>query len=141
MQKSAVFKVTLLQFFVTWAIACAEMQSSRPSSFMPSVVVAFTDTSSTGILRSAARFVRMASIYPRSFGRWQTTVASTWEKNLLQKLSCVTLFACSDLFGSSLRDDRASVIASFWTEIDDVIGSFDHIEIVFYNQHRASVVR
>ncbi len=40
----------------------------------------------------------------------------------------------SDFFGGAGGDDAAAVFAAFWTKIDDVVGGFDYVEIVFDDQ-------
>ena len=55
-------------------------------------------------------------------------------QNLLQKLAGVGGFYFCDLLWRALRDDGAALVAAFRAEIDDVVGDFDDIEIVFDDQ-------
>ncbi len=61
-------------------------------------------------------------------------------QNLFQKLAGVGGFDFCDLFGSALRDDGAAHVAAFRTEIDDVVGHFDDVEIVFDHENRIALV-
>ena len=54
------------------------MPFPAPTASMPSFVLAFTETDDTGTPSSSARRARMASMWGRSFGRSQITVASTF---------------------------------------------------------------
>ena len=41
-----------------------------------------------------------------------------------------------DFFGGAGGNDAAAVFAAFRTKIDDVVGRFDHVEIVFDDEYR-----
>ena len=45
--------------------------------------------------------------------------------------------AC-DFFGGAGGDDAPAVFTAFGTEIDDVVGLFDHVEVVFDHQNCVS---
>ena len=40
-----------------------------------------------------------------------------------------------DFFGCAGGDDAATVFAAFWSKIDDVVGGFDYVEVVFDHQY------
>ena len=42
--------------------------------------------------------------------------------------------ASSHLLWGAAYDEVAAFVASFWTEVDDVIGHFDDIEVVLNNE-------
>ena len=52
-------------------------------------------------------------------------------QNLFQELPRKARLALCDLFGRSFRYDRAAAVPSFGAEVDDMIGDFDHVEVVF----------
>ncbi len=43
-------------------------------------------------------------------------------------------FNLGDLFGGSGGDDLAAGVAAFGAEVDDVVGGFDDVEVVFDDQ-------
>ena len=61
-------------------------------------------------------------------------------QNIFEELSCVGGFYFRNLFGRALRDDGAALIAAFRAEIDDVVGHFDDIEIVFDDENGVALV-
>src|SRR5207244_10558761 len=46
-----------------------------------------------------------------------------------------------NLLGSSGSHDRAALCAAFGTQIDDPIGRFDHVQIVFDDDERSAAVQ
>ncbi len=57
---------------------------------------------------------------------------------LAEKLAGVTFGVCGDLFGGAGGDDLSSRRASFGAHVDYVVGGFDHVEVVFDNDHRVT---
>src|SRR5438093_8965024 len=53
-----------------------------------------------------------------------------------QKLAGVRCLARGDLLGSATGDQLASVVASLRAEVDDMIGRFDHVQVVLDNDDR-----
>lgn len=49
----------------------------------------------------------------------------------LEVMAGVALFDLADVLGGALGEDFSAFVASFGTDINQVIGSFDDIEIVF----------
>ena len=45
-----------------------------------------------------------------------------------------------DLFRRALGDDRAALVAAFRANINDVVGAFNHIEIVLDDNDRISII-
>ena len=43
-----------------------------------------------------------------------------------------------DFFGSAGGDDATAMFAAFWPQIDDVVGGFDDVEIMFDNEYGVS---
>ena len=43
-----------------------------------------------------------------------------------------------DFLGGAGGDDAAAVFAAFRAKVDDVVGGFDDVEVVFDDQHRVS---
>src|ERR1700754_2530346 len=50
------------------------------------------------------------------------------------------LYCLCDRLRRSLRDDASAAVAALRAEIDDPVSGFDHIEIVFDDDNRVSVV-
>lgn len=50
---------------------------------------------------------------------------------VFQKMGCVGGFGLNDLLRCALDNDFAAPLSAFGTEVDDEIGAFDHIEVVF----------
>jgi len=46
------------------------------------------------------------------------------------------LFALSDLFGCAFTYHLSAFFAAFGTNIDDVVGTFDHFHVVFDDDDR-----
>ncbi len=61
-------------------------------------------------------------------------------QNIFEELSCVGGFYFRNLFRRALRDDGAALITAFRAEIDDVVGHFDDIEIVFDDENCVALV-
>ncbi len=59
-------------------------------------------------------------------------------ENRTQVASGVGRLDLSDLLGRSGGHNRATVLAAFRTEIDDVVGGLDHVEIVLDDQQRVA---
>ena len=59
---------------------------------------------------------------------------------MLQKLAGVTRFVLSDIFRRTFGDDGAAAVTSLGAEIDDPVSGFDHVEIVFDDDHRVAVI-
>ena len=47
-----------------------------------------------------------------------------------QILACVRAFGLRHHFRCAAGDDAAATVATFWAQVDDVVGGFDHIQIV-----------
>ena len=52
----------------------------------------------------------------------------------------IALFHLDDLFRRTLGDDRAALVAAFRANINDVVGTFNHIEIVLDDNDRISII-
>ena len=61
-------------------------------------------------------------------------------QQLPQELRRMRSLRLRDLLGRSLRHDLAAFVAAFGAEVDDVVGGFDDVEVVFDHQHRVAVV-
>lgn len=61
-------------------------------------------------------------------------------QNVFQKLAGVGGFHFRNLLGRALRDDGAALIAAFRAKVDDVVGHFDDIEIVFDDENRVALI-
>ena len=61
-------------------------------------------------------------------------------QNILQELAGVGGFHFCDLLWRALRDDGAALVAAFRTKVDDVVGDFDDVEIVFDDENRVALV-
>src|ERR1700683_1750011 len=55
-----------------------------------------------------------------------------------ENLSGVGLFHPRHLLGRTLRDDAAAFFAAFRTKVNDPIGLFDDVQIMFDDQHRVA---
>ena len=47
----------------------------------------------------------------------------------------ITGFALDDFFGGTGGNDLTACITAFGTKVNDIIGHFNHIQIVFYHNH------
>src|SRR5665213_1511539 len=61
-------------------------------------------------------------------------------QNLRQPLACVRLRNHGDLLRGSGGDDLPAAPSTFRTEIDDPVGSFQNVEIMFNHQQRSTAV-
>src|SRR2546421_2590798 len=61
-------------------------------------------------------------------------------KNAGEGLAGVGLFGASDEFGRALGDDAAAAFAAFGAEIDDPVGLFDDVEVVFDDENGVAEV-
>ena len=52
----------------------------------------------------------------------------------------IRLLALGYLFRRPLHDDLAAAVAALGAKIDDPVGAFDHVEIVFDDEQRRAVV-
>ena len=59
---------------------------------------------------------------------------------LLQELPGVRSRCAANIFWRALRHDLAAAVATLGTEIDDPIGHFYNIEVVFDDQYRVAVI-
>jgi len=59
-------------------------------------------------------------------------------KHALEEVTCIRALVFCDLFRRSLGDDTASGIAPFWSQIDQPVGSFDDIQVVFNDHNRVA---
>ena len=57
-----------------------------------------------------------------------------WAKDLAR----VGAAGAGDFLGGTGGDDASAVFATFGAEVDDVVGAFDDVEIVFDHQHCVS---
>src|SRR5262249_51555327 len=53
-----------------------------------------------------------------------------WRQQLRQKLAGVGCLARGDLLWSATGDQLAAVVAALRTQVDDVVGGLDHVEVV-----------
>ena len=65
---------------------------------------------------------------------------SSGTQDPFEELACIRRFNTCDLFGGPLSHNSAAQIASFRTEINDIVDLFDNIEIVFYDYDGISPV-
>ena len=49
---------------------------------------------------------------------------------LFEKLPCIAIVAAGDVLWCACCYDAATFFTSFWSEVDDVIGTFDDIHVV-----------
>ena len=49
-------------------------------------------------------------------------------------------FDLDEVLGRALGDNRATAGAAFGAEVDDPVGSFDDIEVVFDDQDRVALI-
>src|ERR1041384_6341596 len=65
-------------------------------------------------------------------GGWAMPVAmDTTIEQRFERLTRVRAADAGDLFGCAGGDDTPAARAAFGAEIDDVVGRFDHVEVVF----------
>ena len=48
--------------------------------------------------------------------------------------------AAGDFFGSSLRNNPATFAAGLWSDVDDPVDRFDHVQVVFDDDHGIACV-
>ena len=58
----------------------------------------------------------------------------------LQELSCIRVWVSADILGGAFGDDLTARLAAFGTQIDDVVGDFDDIQVVFDDQDSVAAV-
>jgi len=58
----------------------------------------------------------------------------------LQILPCVRIGTGGHFFGRAANNDLAALMASFRTEVDDVVRRFNHIEVMFDDQNCVACV-
>ena len=51
-----------------------------------------------------------------------------------------TIFVCRYVLRCALGNDFATAFTAFGSKVDDPIGGFDHIQVVFNHDYRVSVV-
>ena len=51
----------------------------------------------------------------------------------------MALLALGNLFGGALDDDVAALVAPLRTEVDDVVGALDDVEVMLDDDHRVAV--
>ena len=56
-------------------------------------------------------------------------------ENRLQEESGAAIGVFGDDFWGALGDDSASIVAGFGAHVDDPVGGFDHVEVVFDDEH------
>jgi len=54
-------------------------------------------------------------------------------------LAGVTVFVACDFFGSPLCDNVTTMLSAFWSQIENPIGAFHHVEVVFDDDHRVAI--
>lgn len=54
---------------------------------------------------------------------------------MTKEFGCVALALFYNILGGALRHDVASVIASFWSEVDDVVGTLDDVHIMLHYEY------
>ena len=62
-------------------------------------------------------------------------VRQTTIKQRAEDVAGVGAAGAGDLFRGAGGDDASAVFTAFGTQIDDVVGRFDHVEVVFDDQH------
>src|SRR5689334_396727 len=62
--------------------------------------------------------------------------ASRGPQMWLQEASCVGGPARRDFFRRPGRHHLATGVPAFWTQIDDMVGHLDHVEVVLDQKHR-----
>ena len=65
---------------------------------------------------------------------------SNISKILFEILSRIGVRILCDLLGRSRRNDRASAVSSLGTEVDDIIGTFDNVEIMLDDENRIACI-
>ena len=54
----------------------------------------------------------------------------------LFQVFCSIAFALLDnIFGGALCHDVASVVATLWSEVDDVVGTFDDVHVMLHDEY------
>jgi len=61
-------------------------------------------------------------------------------QQLSQESARVRCFALGNLFRCATGDELASFVTTFRTEVDDIVGRLDNVEIVFDDDNRVTVV-
>ena len=55
-------------------------------------------------------------------------------------MACVGFFVFDELLRTAAADDRSAVVAAFGTEVDDIVGGFDHVEIMLDDENGVAVI-
>ena len=63
---------------------------------------------------------------------------SSYERS--EVLTCIGDRIFSNLFGSTCGDDRTAAVAAFGSQVDDVVGGLDEIEVMFDHHDRVAAV-
>lgn len=58
----------------------------------------------------------------------------------LEELSGVAGRVFGNLLGGAFGDDGAAAIAALWAHVDDMIGVFDNVQVVFDDDHAVAGV-
>ena len=67
-------------------------------------------------------------------------VSFFFAERFFQKLSGVGFLDFCNFLRRAARDDRAAAVSALRTEVDDMVRAFDHVEIVFDDDHGVAPV-
>ena len=65
---------------------------------------------------------------------------TSFTQQLGQKLAGVRCLARRNLLGGATGDQFAALVASLRAEVDDIIGRFDHVQVVLDHHHRMPMI-
>ena len=54
-------------------------------------------------------------------------------------LASVAVFVACDILGSAFCNDVATILTTFWPQIEDPIGAFHYVEVVFDDDYRVAI--
>lgn len=59
----------------------------------------------------------------------------------LPQIFCrIAFFRFCDFFRRALSDDSAAAVTAFRSQVDDIIGHFDHVQVMLDDNHRIALV-
>ena len=61
-------------------------------------------------------------------------------QNFIYILPCIGIFIFRNLFRRTGRHNRTSFIAALRSDVNDMIGGFDHVQIMFDHDHSIPVI-